>query len=46
MIFSNLYVKFYSFDSIKKQPGKLIYNENIFITPENRTYVLKIDVEN
>lgn len=38
-------VKFYSFDSIKKQPGKLIYNENIFITPENRTYILKIDVE-
>tara|TARA_R110000868_G_scaffold371395_1_gene634960 strand:+ start:108 stop:998 length:891 start_codon:yes stop_codon:yes gene_type:complete len=38
-------VKFYNFDSIKKQPGKLIYNENIFITPENRTYILKIDVE-
>lgn len=39
-------VKFYSYDSINKQPGELIYFENVFIKPENKTYKLKIDVEN
>lgn len=38
-------LKFYRYDSIKKQPGQLICNENVFITPENRTYILKVDVE-
>lgn len=38
-------IKFYSYDSINKQPGELIYFENVFIKPENKTYQLKIDIE-
>jgi len=38
-------IKFYKYDPIKKQPGKLIYFKNIIINPKNKTYKLKIDVE-
>jgi hypothetical protein len=39
-------VKFYSYDSIRKQPGTALFEQNIFVKPENKTYKLKINVEN
>lgn len=39
-------VKFYSYDSIRKQPGAALFEQNIFVKPENKTYKLKINVEN
>ena len=38
-------IKFYEYNSISKQPGKLLHFENLVINPENKTYELKIDVE-
>lgn len=38
-------IKFYSYDSIKKQPGELLSEKNIFVKPENKSYKLKFDVE-
>lgn len=39
-------IKFYNYDSINNQPGELLYHENVFVKPENKTYKLKINVEN
>lgn len=38
-------IKFYEYDSISRQPSKLLHFENLVISPENKTYELKIDVE-
>lgn len=38
-------VKFYEYDSIKKMPGESIYEENVIIEPENKTYHLKIKLD-
>lgn len=38
-------IKFYAYDSINKQPGELIYFDNVFVKPENKTYKLKVNVE-
>lgn len=38
-------IKFYEYDSITKEPGKLLHFKNLVINPENKTYELKIDVE-
>ena len=38
-------IKFYEYDSITKEPGKLLHFKNLVINPENKTYQLKIDVE-
>lgn len=38
-------IKFYKYDSITKQPGELLHFKNLVINPENKTYELKIDVE-
>ena len=37
-------IKFYAYDEQTKQPGNLIYHENLIVTPENKTYKLKLDV--
>ncbi|WP_179333355.1 carboxypeptidase-like regulatory domain-containing protein [Winogradskyella costae] len=37
-------VKFYQFDSIANAPGKLLYNENIYIQPKNKKYRLWVNV--
>jgi len=38
-------IKFYDYDGDTKQPGALIYYENVIVHPENKTYKLRIDVE-
>ena len=38
-------VKFYQFDSIANAPGKLMYNENIYVQPKNKKYRLWVNVE-
>lgn len=38
-------LKFYTYDSLTNKPGKLLYNDNIIVQPENKTYKLKIEVE-
>ena len=38
-------VKFYQYDSISNSPGKLLYNENLYILPKNKKYRLWIDVK-
>ena len=39
-------IKFYRYDSIRKEPGELLSEKNIFVKPKNKTYILKINVEN
>lgn len=39
-------IKFYEFDSRNNKPGKMLYSENIYVTPRNRKYRLWIDVKN
>ena len=38
-------LKFYEFDSITNSPGKLLYHENLYVKPKNKTYKLWIDVK-
>ncbi len=38
-------IKFYAFDSQKQLPGKLLYYENLFISPKNKKYTLRIPLE-
>lgn len=38
-------IKFYSFDSQKQLPDKLLYHENLFISPKNKKYTLKVPLE-
>jgi hypothetical protein len=38
-------VKFYEYDSINKRPGESIYDKNLIIEPENKTYHLKIKLD-
>lgn len=38
-------IKFYEYDTLTKSPGKEIYFKNIIVQPQNKTYKLKIDVE-
>lgn len=42
---STFNIKFYKYDIVNNRPGIEIYNKNIIIKPENRTYKLQIDVE-
>lgn len=41
----NFNVKFYQYDSITNTPGKLLYNENLYVQPKNKKYRLWIDVK-
>lgn len=41
----SLNIKFYEFDKKNKIPGKEIYDKNIIVELQNKTYKLKIDVE-
>lgn len=38
-------IKFYAYDSQKQLPGKLLYHENLFISPKNKKYTLRIPLE-
>ena len=38
-------IKFYEYNSVNKEPGELLYFKKLVINPENKTYELKIDVE-
>lgn len=38
-------IKFYSYDSINNKPGDEIFDKNIIIEPENRTYKLTINLD-
>jgi hypothetical protein len=38
-------VKIYAIDSITRGPGEYLLNENIIISPKNKTYIYKLDVE-
>ena len=38
-------LKFYTYDSLTHKPGRLLYYDNIIVQPENKTYKLKIAVE-
>ena len=42
---SSYNIKFYEFDEKTNEPGDLLHYENLIVTPENKTYKLKIDVE-
>lgn len=37
-------IKFYEYNEETKQPGDVLYYKNLIVTPENKTYKLKIDV--
>ena len=38
-------VKFYQYDSIRNSPGKLLYDENLYVLPKNKKYRLWVDVK-
>jgi hypothetical protein len=38
-------IKFYKYDEINKSPGEEMFFENLIIHPQNKSYKLKIDVE-
>jgi len=42
---SSYNIKFYEYDEKTKEPASLLYFENLIITPENKTYKLKINVQ-
>lgn len=39
-------VKIYSYDKVKNEPGESILNEDIIISPKNKTYKYTLDLEN
>jgi hypothetical protein len=41
----SLNIKFYEYDKRNKIPGKEIYNKNIIVELQNKTYKLKVDVD-
>lgn len=38
-------IKFYKYDARNQKPGEELYNENIVVQPENKTYDFVIDVD-
>jgi len=42
---SSYNIKFYEYNEYTKNPGDLLHFENLIITPKNKTYKLKIDVD-
>ena len=37
-------IKFYEYDNLNKKPGRILHHENLIIQPENKTYLLKVDI--
>ncbi|WP_282032672.1 carboxypeptidase-like regulatory domain-containing protein [Winogradskyella eximia] len=42
---ATLNIKIYELDSINNKPGKLLYNENLYVKPKNKKYRLWLDVK-
>jgi len=38
-------IKFYEYDDNLKKPGKALYNKNLVVIPENKTYKFKVPVD-
>ena len=37
-------IKFYEYDNLNKKPGRILHHENLIVQPENKTYLLNVDV--
>lgn len=38
-------IKFYEYDPVNNIPGELVYNKNMIVTPKNKTYKMKVNVD-